>query len=245
MRRLLLGLISVGLGVPVAAWSASSASVTVALSPDRPAAASALSFEAHGPVSPSGGLPTRAALRVQPGFASSPRSVRILCSPSQAGAGTCPAPSRIGTGTAVATGTVAGLFSQQDTISFTLFLGSPLRRGDIASVVVSGTDSLLHQSAHATGRLFKPTGGGLELLFDPLPKFSPPAGAAITLDRLSLSVHAVRTLTTGNGRHRRHRRYSLITNPASCPGSWVSTATLSFTSGAPLTRSLAVPCHRR
>ncbi len=214
--------------------------MTITLSPNRPSAASALTVTATGPFPQQSGQLRSAAITTQAGFSSNARSVAVLCTATQAANGTCPPGSRVGGGAAAVTGTY-GTFSRQDTITFSLFLGVPGRRGDIASVVIEGSDSVFHQSAHVTGRLFKAPGGGLELLFDQLPQYSLPTGTQVTLDRLNLQAHAVRTVA-GKRKHRHQTRYALITNPPTCSGAWSATLALSFSSGPPYMRSLTAPC---
>jgi hypothetical protein len=245
MRRAptLAGLVPLGL-VAVAA-AASSGSVSIMLSPDRPSAAAALTVTAHGPFPQASGTLTSTKLTTQEKFTSSPKSVAVLCTAAQETGDSCPAASKIGAGTATVTvSDAAGTFSRQDTLTFNMFLGVPVDAGDIASVNISGTDSLLHQSGHATGRLFTAPAGGLELLFDRLPSYSLPPGTKVTLDQLSFRAHAVRTV--GNRKHRggrRRVRYSLITNPPQCAGAWHATLTLSFSGGATDSRVLSVACQ--
>jgi hypothetical protein len=134
---------------------------------------------------------------------------------------------------ALATGTF-GALSEQDTVNFTLFLGKRVRPGDIASVVLIGTDTLLHETASATGRLFIPAQRGLELLFSPLPTFQLPPGTTVTLHKLTLKAGARRTA----GR----KRYSLITNPRTCNGQWTGSFTATFPSGT-FSKPLTATCR--
>jgi hypothetical protein len=217
--------------------------VSIKLSPNRPSAASTLSVTASGPFPQASGQLRSVELDAQRGFASSARSVASLCTAGRAADGACPAKSRVGGGSAEVTGTFAGM-AHQDTLTFSLFLGAPQERRDIAAVVISGTDSLFHQSFHASGRLFKATDGSLELLFDHLPSYSLPPGTTVTLDRLSFTAHAVRTVRTRHGGHTRRTRYSLITNPPTCPGAWTSRLVLAFSDGSSQAQALSAPCSR-
>ena len=216
-------------------------SATITLTPDRAGSASSLSVSAHGPFG-SQGAPTAIRLLAAPGFASSARSVARLCTAAEENADSCPAASRIGSGSAVATGTLATT-SVQDHISFIMYLGSPLVSGDIASIHITGSDTALHQSARATGRLLQ-AGGRLEILFKPLPQFTPPPGTRVTLDSLSLQAGASRTVLAGAGARRRRTTFSLITNPRRCPrAGWSSTLVVSFASGDDTVRTLNAPCQ--
>lgn len=224
--------------------AATDGSATVTLSPDRPSAASTLTVTANGPFPQVSGTLTSVTLTTQRGFATSPKSVAVLCGADQEQGDSCPDASKIGGGTAVVTVTGAlGSFSGQDTITFTLYLGVPLQRGDIASVQITGTDSVLHQSAHAAGRLFKAAGGRLELLFDQLPKYSVPPGTKVTLDRLSFTAHAVRSTATRAGRRHRRVIHSLITNPPRCSGSWHVRLELTFSDGSSYRSTLSAACR--
>jgi hypothetical protein len=139
------------------------------------------------------------------------------------------------------TGTVNGI-TGKDTINFKLFLATAERAGDIASVVIEGSDTVFHRSGHTRGRLFRPHRGGLALLFK-VSASAAPQGAKITLDRLTLKATAVRTVAIRRRGHRRHVEYSLLTNPASCPGSWHGAVEVRFSSGSPDRRAVAVACR--
>lgn len=232
-------------GLAVLAGAAGAAAATgtinVSVTPNAASARSELAVSVTGPFSSASGLPTGVQINVQNGFAASARSVAALCTASQARSNSCPSNSRIGSGQATATATLIG----QVTVPLTLYLGAPQQSGDIASVVVVGTVS--GSSAHATGRLFRPVGGGLELLFSSLPSFNIPAGITVTLDNLSLNAKAIRTITK-TVKHHKHKHkikshYSLITNPSNCAsGHWSGQVTVSFANGTPLSQSVTIPC---
>jgi hypothetical protein len=228
------------------AAAADAATVSVSLSPDKVSKNSAMMVSASGFPAASG-LPTSAEFKVQKGFATSAKSVSVLCSASQAASSSCPAASKIGTGTASVTGTL-GLVSVPDTVNFQLFLGAPKQAGDVASVDVTGSDTGgLATNITGSGRLFKAAGGGLDLLFDQFPTIALPPGTTVTLNSLSLSASATRTVTVKVGkrkhRHKKKVTYSLITNPSTCTGQWTGTATVTFASG-PITQSLSTPCRK-
>jgi hypothetical protein len=216
-------------------------SVHVALSPDRPSAASTLKVDAQGPFKqPANGRVTSVRLKVQKGFMSSAKSVATLCKSTQAQSGSCPSESQVGSGSALVHGEVNGI-SGQDTISFKLFLAVPIRRGDIASVVLEGSDTVFHKTGHTRGRLFQPAGGGLLLLFN-VGTSSAPKNAKVTLDRLTLKAGAVRTVAVRRNDHGRQVKYSLITNPPRCAGSWQGAVILTFSSGPPSRRPVTAAC---
>lgn len=228
-----LGCVAAAAGAAGAAAAATSGTVSAGVSPARPNSASTLRVSAHGAFP---GQPSSLTVTLQPGFKASARAVPILCGPAQEARGSCPAGSKVGGGSAAVTAQLGG-FTVPDTLSLSAYLGVPVARGDIASVMIAGTDSYLHASAHATGRLFK-TRGGLELRFSQLPHF-PTQGATITLNSLSLTAHATRTVGRGKRRH----RYSLITNPPRCrSGRWNGTVSVSFQSSA-VAQSVSIACR--
>jgi hypothetical protein len=241
MRRLILAITAATMCLTVSVALAGGGTVHVTLTPDRPSAAATLKVDAHGPFKqPTSGQVKSIRLEVQRGFQSSAKSVAVLCSAAQAGSGSCPSESQVGSGSALVSGQVNGV-SGQDTINFKVYLAVPERMGDIASVVLEGSDTVFHKSGHTRGRLFQPKGGGLALLFD-IGTSSAPQGAKITLDRLTLMAGAVRTAVIRHNGHSRHVRYSLIKNPASCAGSWHGAVVVTFSSGPPSRRAVTVAC---
>ena len=224
------------------AAAATTGSVSGTLTPNKVGKASTLNVSATGPFSFSG-QPQSAKFVTQKGFKSSPKSVRVLCSSSQESSGSCPSQSKIGSGTAQATGTLPPFPPQHDNITFTLYLGVPQQGGDIASVVIVGTDTYFKSTLHSVGRLFR-SGRRLELLFTQFPTVSNiPAGTQVTLDKLQFTAGAKRTVKKGKRKHRHKVRYSLITNPSTCTGHWTGTLTLTFSNGT-WTKSISTPCKK-
>jgi len=223
--------------------TAQSGTAATVLTPSTVSSGSALSIAITG-ISGFSGLPSSVALTLQPGFTSSIKSVSALCTSTQSGSNGCPAASQIGTG---AVG--VSFFGSPTTVLLKLYLGDPIQPGDIASVILSG--SLDGINLTVSGRLFVPPGGGLELLLSSFPS------EPVTLDALSVSMYASRTVTktiitrvtktvfTGKGKHRHkhkvHKKvkkkiktvYSAITNPSTCTstGAWTGTAIFTYSSG--------------
>lgn len=229
MRKALALSAVITLGFAAAAVAAGP-TVKVTVTPDTPSAQSALKLSATGPYSESG-LPKSLALTVQKGFASSAKSVPVLCNSKSSkvtsnSANPCPAKSKVGSGKVV--GDVSG-FGQQ-TVPFTLYLGKPTHTGDIASVVLSATLPIVGSTENTVGRLFKASNGSIEILFKKLP--SAPSGITITVKSLKLSAHAV------------IGKQSLITNPGSCnQGHWTGSFTLTF-SGGTVSKTTSIPCTK-
>jgi len=241
MRKLLTLLSIAGLAFAGTAAAASGPSINISLSPNKAKQNSKLTVNASGFPTESA-PPQSAELQVQPGFKSSAKSVKQLCSP---GASSCPAASQIGTGTAqITVGFLPGpdtTLALTDTLNFRLYLGKPRQGGDIASVIVLGSDTYLKQTANGSGRLFKNSSGGLELLFDQFPTISGlTGGVTITLDSLSFNVGASRTVK----RHHKKVTYSLITNPSTCNGSWTGSGRVTFTNGTTVPESFSTPCKK-
>ena len=210
-------------GVAVAAGP----TITASVRPDTPKAHSTLRVTAKGPFA-SPGLPTALEIDVQRGFRARAKAVAALCNPHRL---PCPKKSQVGSGELVATVTFLGRRS----VPFTLYLGQRHHKGDIAAVVL--TAKLFGEPEHATGRLFATSTGGLEILFHHLPTYTPPPGVTVTLERLSLSAHAVRKV--------KGKTYSLITNPAKCSRSdWMGVVKLSFPNQA-LAQSVLIPCTNK
>jgi hypothetical protein len=234
-----------GLGALVSAAIAmgATASVSVSVSPNKPKARSAVTMSASSFTGVSG-LPMSVEITVQKGFTSSAKSVSVLCSAGQASSSSCPAKSEIGTGEATGTAMFLGQ-ALNESVPLTFYLGRRLQRGDIASVVV--TASALGRTGSASGRLFVPSGGGLEILFSSLPNFALPPGTTVTPKSISFTAKALRTVTeTVRRHHRKHMvkiRYSLITNPRTCSsGHWTGTLQATFTSASVPPTTFSITC---
>jgi hypothetical protein len=134
------------------------------------------------------------------GFRFDPHAVEKRCSVQQAQASTCPAASRIGSGSAKVT--IAG---KRSTFGVDFYLTPPQRHGDIAGLVLS-----VHQAGTANGfaligRMVRLAHGpyGLELRFADAGK-QLPAGLDVQLNRIHAKI----------GAH--HGRHSLLATPRTC-----------------------------
>ncbi|MDQ6778348.1 MAG: hypothetical protein M3071_19490 [Actinomycetota bacterium] len=252
MRRLSLLIITAlmilgGVGTAQAAGTG-----TLSLTPNRVSAASSLSVSLTGLSAGFSGLPSSVALTLQPGFASSTKSVSVLCTASQSSSSSCPDASKIGTGSVG-----IDFFGSPFMVPLKIYLGDPLQTGDIASVILSG--SLSGTTVTVSGRLFAPAAGGLELLLSGFPS------VPVTLDSVTITASGTQTVPktvtktvtkirfTGKGKHRqRHKHkhkvtkttktiYSVITNPSTCTGMWTGNATLTY-SGSQNVLPLSAPC---
>jgi hypothetical protein len=208
------------------AMAASGPTVKVSLTPNKPNAHSKLSVSASGN-SGQKGLPTSLKVTGQKGFKSSAKSVTKLCDTSKVtktASKPCPAKSKTGSGKAVAY--VPALHTTK-TVPFTLYLGKPTHKGDIAAIILSAHVPLFG-TQNVKGRLFKTKSGGVEFLFSRLIKVKIHA----TLKSMSFSSYAV------NG------KYSLITNPPSCGhGRWSGTFKLGFSTGS-VSRKTSIACTK-
>ena len=218
--------------------------ITATLSPDTAGSASGFTFAATGPL-PSG-IPSSLELQIQPGFTSqAAKAVTALCTSAQAASDSCPSGSVVGSGSA---GTNAF-----GTLNFTVAIGAPQQSGDIATAYLIG--KLGGAVIPLPGRVFVPSGGGLELLvtgFPPLPGVSL-TSLSLTANKTTNSVttYTTKRVTTGHGKHKHHHTikvphtttYSLITNPPTCPstGMWTGSFTATYSSG-PVTVPFSSAC---
>jgi len=233
VRRLLLIIVVTTVAWAGTASAAGGAAVVTKLTPNRISAASTASVSITG--LSAAGLPSSVELLLQRGFSTSAKSVSVLCKAGQASSSTCPSASQIGTAAAG-----VSLFGTPLAVPLKLFLSEPSKAGDIASVILSGSEDGI--SLNVSGRLFVPRRRGLELLFAAFPS------APVTLDSLAFYVHATRTTTSKGKREHGHRKtvktqHSLITNPSSCTGSWTGTVTLSYSSGSE-SLPFSAPCKK-
>jgi hypothetical protein len=236
------------------AAAAAPGTVTATLNPNVAKRASTLQITGTGPFSGTSGLPQSLVIDVQRGFSTSTKSVKEECTVQQEKASppACPKDSEIGHGTIQLTANL-GVSQIPTTAAMTLYLGQSVQHGDIASVELVITDQYLSQPYSATGRLYHVAGGGLEIKFA---NFSAPTlpvpPSAVTVNNVYMTIGASTTVTkkvkTGSGKHRRTVRkkvvYSLITNPATCHGTWTGSFAMTLQNGS-IKQALSVPCRKR
>jgi len=244
-RRILLGF-AAALVVSTVAGAQSAEDVTVTLDPAVAGKASRLTVVASGEATSSGQeQPQSLSLLIARGFEVDPRSRAKRCSEQQLMDLSCPAESRVATGTAQGSAT---FFGQTFPFSATIeaFLAPRAQPGDIAGVAVVVREQSSGRSGSGKGRLLR-TGGtgpfGIELRFDDFPAADVPAGVTVKLDRLELSVKASRSVRVKRGRRKRSRRvrHHLIRNPRECSGSWPYQTRVQFPSSE-LVRDGSVAC---
>jgi hypothetical protein len=248
------------LAFPAAA--AAQGEVTVSLTPAVAGKPSRLALEASGQAVSSGQQPPKSfALFIARGFRFDSRSRAARCTAKEESASNCPAASRVATGTAEgeATAPLFGTFPFRANIE--AFLAPRSQRGDIAGVVLEIRGA---RTASAHGRLLPVNNGspfGSELLFENLTFPQPPAGASAKLNKLTLLVSAGRKVRKVKVRKRRVRtrhgtkirrkrivrvrRFHLITNPATCAGSWPYQLRVGFQSAPEFVRDGSVACSSR
>ena len=163
-----------------------------------------------------------------------PRAVRSRCTDAQADAFDCPASSRVGEGSAQ--GRAEGVIIPGGGFDFTakidVFLTAPRERDDVAGVVLLVSEPQSGQRFNAKGRILKVAGGtfGSETRFEGLSGGGGelPPGVTVRLNRVEMRVGASRVVrkrvtVRRNGQRRRvikRVRYSFLTNPRTCTGSW-------------------------
>jgi hypothetical protein len=209
---------------------------TVKVAPNRTNRAVLLTIDAAGGTS-AAGIPQGVTVLTARGFGFDPNAVATRCDPAGAQQNSCPAESKIGTGTVdiQVDGPFAGAIgagSYHGTSE--IFLGAPMQAGDLASLIVRLT--ILGTTTVATGRVIPLATGpyGLQLAFDPLPQppVQPPPGYTVNLQALHTDVAATRTMkkvrhkrVRRNGRLVRRRvvtriRHDLVRTPKKCAGTW-------------------------
>ena len=244
-RRLLLGL-AAALVLSTAASAQLAEDVAVTLDPAVAGKPSRLTVVASGEATSSGQeQPQSLSLLIARGFKVDPRSRAKRCSEQQRLDLSCPAESRVATGTAQGSAT---FFGQTFPFSATIeaFLAPRAQPGDIAGVAVVVREGSSGRSGSGKGRLLRTDGSGpfgIELRFEEFPAVDVPAGATATLERLELSVKASRTVRIKRTRRKgaRKRTYHLIRNPRECSGSWPYQARVQFPSSE-LVRDGSVAC---
>jgi hypothetical protein len=189
------------------------------LDPNAAGSQSRLAVDVRPPQGP-GDQAIRAVILSGPrGLKVDPRSRARRCSPAQARNFECPDASRIGAGRAFghATGAIVPGGRQDFSAMVDAFLAPPVHSGDIAGAVLQVTEDRSGARGTATGRIVRgakgPSPFGVKLRFDSLPSYP---GVTLTVDAISLLAEGRRTVTKHGKRH----RYSLLTNPGKCAGSW-------------------------
>jgi hypothetical protein len=198
----------------------------------------ALNFSVNTTLPPvSGRIPSSLAFAAA-GFEFEPRAVAKRCSHEQALLNECPSGALIGVGKLVVH-VVTTTFTRNTTFPLNMYLGTNTTVVGVAFIggpkVVPGTLT---------------TAGGVALSFNPLPKPPQFPGVTLTLEQVTISLGASRTVVTRE--HEKghkddtvviRRHYNLIRTPATCSGSWTSSVTLGFPNGpsASLNSSIACP----
>ncbi len=172
------------------------------------------------------------AVSFQRGFGFDARAVKGRCSADQAEANTCPANSRIGSGTANGTYTL-GAANGTFTATIDVFLADPLRASDAAGLVVSVREPQSGFDGSATGRVVRHRHGrfGYEERFDLSGTAEPPAGATIEVQRVRLRLGASR------------RGHDLITNPSTCDGEYLVRLTARYANRPDFVRDARPDCR--
>jgi hypothetical protein len=212
-------------------------------------------------------VPSGVTVAVYRGFQLDLAAVAQRCTSAQAANFACPADSQVASGTFSGTysyNTLQGNFS--GTIKG--FMG-PTENGDLADVFVEV--DVAGGKYGATGQLVAVNDAtyGYELRFDPLPSAALPPGFMATVNQLTLSIGAARAVSApvtpgpskpshpgrrrrcakrGNCRHHGQSAgraaattHSLITNPATCAGSWPLQLRVRY-SDHPDVRDAAIAC---
>ncbi|MGI8624525.1 MAG: hypothetical protein ACR2NB_13830 [Solirubrobacteraceae bacterium] len=231
MRTPLATLLAFGL---IAAPAAAQATATA--TPNQAGKGAKVHLDLDGTRPPvSGRVPTATTLSIQAGYRFDAKAVANRCTPDQAKSDACPAGSRAGTATVVAT--YAGMTF---TVPLRLFLVKPQRPGDLAGVAAVAT--VLGAPQSAVGRVVRTTAApfGLQVL---LPTPSDLSSYPVTLRSFKADVGAHRTVTVGRRKRRHKVRHDLITNPKTCSGTWAAQAAFTFSDGSTGTLDAPIACR--
>jgi hypothetical protein len=232
MRRIVLLTIAGLLGTA----SPAGAQTTSAVTPNVVGKASTLHFEVDGLAAPiNGRLPSAMQLAAASGFRLNLKALSKRCSEEAAKLNECPRGSLMGKGSLlVEVTTPDGV--RDASIAINVYLHS--NTGILAVAYVFGWQVVPGTLSAASG---------IVVNFDPLPTGAAFPNVSYRLKHIALDFGAKRvirkrTVRRVNGRRRvtvTKRRADLIRNPATCPGSWASSASLRFPDGSVV--SLAAP----
>jgi hypothetical protein len=215
---------SLPLALGVAALLAAAVSPAVAeqfkpgslrLSPDKTRSATTLVIDAGFDQKPGAQLQAYN-VDIARGFRFDPRAVAQRCTLAQARSSTCPAASRIGSGSAQVT--VSGGAS---TFGVDFYLLPPQRHGDIAGLVLSVHPQGSAGGFSLVGRMVRLKRGpfGLELRFADAAK-QLPQGLTVQLNQIQAHVGA------------RHGKHNLLTTPGTCPAKgWPFRLVVAYSTG--------------
>jgi hypothetical protein len=200
----------------------------------------ALNFSVNTTVPPvSGRIPSSLAFAAA-GFEFEPRAVAKRCSHEQALLNECPSGALIGVGKLVVH-VVTTTFTRNTTFPLNMYLGTNTAVVGVAFIggpkVVPGTLT---------------TAGGVALSFNPLPKPPQFPGVTLTLEQVTISLGASRTVITRERKKdpRTHKEYTVVTRthydlihaPATCSGNWTSSVTLGFPNGPSASLNSPIAC---
>jgi hypothetical protein len=212
--------------------AAADATATATANPATAGQPFTLHFDINGLAAPiSGRLPKALQLTAPSGVRVNLQAIAKRCSGESAKLNECPAGSQFGKGKLIVTVNQQGKGSRDVTIPLTVYLHS-------SNSILAVAEVLGWQVVPATLN----TRNGLVVRFDPLPAGPPFAGVSYTLKRITMDLGATRVLKKG----KRRTKLTLIRNPPTCSGSWLSSVALTFRDGS-LTQQIPtpIPCLKR
>jgi hypothetical protein len=169
----------------------------------------------------SGRLPTQTVLSVEKGFKLDTKAVAKRCTKAQADEDACPARSRVGNATVVAT------YAGSDyTIPIRLYLAKPRQAGDLAGFAAVAT--IFGSDTAVMGRVVKATTDpyGMSVIL-------PTPGGDLSSFPISFKSFSADMGATRVVKKRKHRkRHWLIRTPSACTGTWASNAVFTFGDGS-------------
>jgi hypothetical protein len=180
------------------------------------------------------GFPNKApkvvTLGLERGFRLDPGAVARRCRAAAAKKASCPARSRIGTGSATgkyAIGPAGGNFDA----TITAFLGKPAHKHALPQIILEISEPQLG-TVSSSGQIVRSRHGRLgyrlHFNFSSLPV---PPGLTLSLNSLKLKVGASR------------RGRSLVANPRTCNGQYLVRLAIDYVSGSPVVRDAEPACR--
>jgi hypothetical protein len=167
------------------------------------------------------------------GYRFDPRAARAKCTLAQARASSCPAASKIGSGTGQVTVFPPSGPPQELALDITFFITPKQRHSDISGLVLAAGQPGSPLTFDLIGRMVRVPRGryGLELRFaDTAAEL--PSNVTVQLHRVNVHFGTQRTATVGKGARRKRVTYHLLTNPPTCAHrGWPFLLTVSYSTG--------------
>jgi hypothetical protein len=219
-RRLALAVAALLLATVAAAGAEHFTPGSLRLTPNKTRSATTLVIDAAFAQQPGAQLEAYN-VDIARGFRFDPRAVARRCSVAQARSSTCPAASRIGSGSAEVSVSGQGASNGAATFGVDFYLVPPQRHGDLAGLVLAVGPKGSGGGFALIGRMVRLKRGpfGLELRFADAGK-QLPQGFTVQLNHIQAHIGA------------QHRGHHLLTTPSTCrPKGWPFRLVVAYSTG--------------